>query len=197
MSTKFLLSLSALGGISMAFAVSTASAQESVSVLGVTPAEHCAAAAATAGKTGTAGLTSLEVCNEAVASRDLVQQEVGVARLNRGVVHLARAEYEAAISDFSAAIKDGVNPAIALNDRGAAESALHQYVAAQADFTQALEQKPEHPETVYFNRALTYEDQGDLKHAYQDYRKAAAANPTWDKPTKELARFTVSRPSMS
>jgi hypothetical protein len=40
---------------------------------------------------------------------------------------------------------------------------------------------------------MAYEDQGDLKHAYIDYRKAAELNPSWDQPARQLARFNVDR----
>ena len=44
-----------------------------------------------------------------------------------------------------------------------------------------------------FNRAMAYEDNGDLKNAYLDYLEAAELNPAWDQPARQLTRFNVRR----
>jgi tetratricopeptide (TPR) repeat protein len=109
------------------------------------------------------------------------------------VLHLARGEHDQAIADFDQALKAQPSLAIAYNDRGIAQAALHHYSLATSDFTQALALKPAHPEQILFNRAMAFEDQGDLKKAYSDYRSAAELAPSWDQPRQELARFNVSR----
>jgi hypothetical protein len=38
---------------------------------------------------------------------------------------------------------------------------------------------------------MAREDAGDLVGAYLDYRQASQLDPAWDRPKKELARFTV------
>ncbi len=196
MSIKYLLAATLVGGIGMTVGQAGASAQ-SVSVLGISPMQHCAEAAAAVEAGGKATDQNIETCNQVVHGSQLVPVERAVTLLNRGVLHLARSENELAIADFDGALKISDDLAEAYDDRAIAESALHRYPAAEADFSRALALKPAHPEMVYFNRAMTDEDAGDMKQAYLDYRAAATANPAWDKPAKELARFTVAHPAGS
>ena len=194
MAKKIIFALIAISTTSLAtIAPAPARADGSSVVFGSRPTDECAAAAAAARSAGTANKGQLGLCNQAVIWAKFQPLDHWAALLNRSVLHLARAEYSAAISDINYAIKQGADLPDALNDRGAAEAGLHQYQAAADDFTQALAAGVKHPEVVYFNRALVYEDLGEMKQAYLDYRKAAEINPRWDAPAKELARFTVGR----
>ena len=192
MAKKYIFALIAMSATALsAIAPTPAKADGSRVVYGVRPTDQCAAAAAAARSTGTATKGQIGLCNKAVSWAQFQPLDFWPALLNRGVLHLARTEYAAALTDINYAIKQGADLSDALNDRGAAEAGLHQDRAAADDFTQALAAGVSHPEVVYFNRALTYEDLGDMKRAYLDYKKAAELNPQWDAPVKELARFTV------
>jgi tetratricopeptide (TPR) repeat protein len=176
-------------------AAGQASAQDARTVLGPTYLEDCARAASD--HAAKVGIDLVQTCSKAIAESHATKGEQASAFLNRGVLRLARGEHEQAIADFDMALKIQPNLSVAYNDRGIAQSALRRFAKAEADFTQALALSPSHPEQVLFNRAMAYEDLGDLKRAYLDYRKAAELAPSWDKPAKELARFSVSRPPVS
>ena len=195
MGTKLILSLSA-AGIAMAMGLAAASADD-LTPKGNNPGERCAAAADKAASTGMVGTADADACKQAVVWSHFVQEAAPAALVNSGILHLARSEYAEAVSDFNAAVQAGADESAVLNDRAIAETGLHQYAAAVADYTKALAQKPDHAERIYFNRAIAYEEQGDLKNAYLDYRVASQLDPSWTKATKELARFTVTHPSMS
>ena len=168
-----------------------AMAQESVTVLGPSLFQECGTAAATAQRTGHVGLNDIQTCDGAIGRSWSTVGETATAFVNRGTLHLVRGENDKAINDFTQAIKADPNLAAAYNDRGVALSATHHQADAIRDFTQALALKAENPDQVTFNRALAYEDSGDLKHAYIDYRKAAELNPSWEQPARQLARFNV------
>jgi tetratricopeptide (TPR) repeat protein len=60
----------------------------------------------------------------------------------RGILHLNRKKYAAAVSDFSRVIELDPENAVAWNNRGAAYIHLHQYDKAVADYTKAIKLKP-------------------------------------------------------
>jgi tetratricopeptide (TPR) repeat protein len=188
-----------IGAAVAIFAVAPrALAQDSVSVLGNTPAADCAQAAAIATAKGTASRSDLLICNQAIAwALREPPSSRAAAVLNRGVLHLARAEFDAAVADFNAALKIQGDLSEAVNDRGLAHMARRHLTDAVADFSTALDLKPAQPAKIYFNRAMAKEDLGDVKGAYFDYRKAAELDPAWETPKDQLKRFTVTHAGMS
>ncbi len=187
--SKFgMLSAAAIVGL---MAGAAAMAQESVTVLGPSQFETCSQAAAAAQRTGHVGVTDIDTCSQAIGHSWSTVGETATAFVNRGTLHLVRGENDKAINDFSQAINADPALAAAYNDRGVALSAAHRSADAIRDFSQALALKADNADQVVFNRAIAYEDAGDLKRAYIDYRKAAELNPGWDLPARQLARFNV------
>ena len=168
-----------------------AMAQESMTVLGPSLFEQCGTFAANAQRTGHVGNLDVQICTDAIRRSWSTAGETANAFVNRGTLHLVRGENDKAIKDFNHAIEADPNLAAAYNDRGVVLAAMHRQNDAIRDFSQALALKADDQAQVVFNRALAYEDQGDLKHAYIDYRKAAELNPGWDLPNRQLARFNV------
>jgi tetratricopeptide (TPR) repeat protein len=179
--------------------------------------EACATAAATAETQGSATDSQLATCTLAirlagggVAESELlahlrssirssstvvlpndVWDRVAVAYINRGLLHVARSEFDKAIADSSVALELDNRLPEAMINRGAALLQEHRPADAAADFSNALQLAPAHIERVYFDRAMAREDMGDIRGAYADYRQAAQLNPQWDQPKRELARFKV------
>jgi tetratricopeptide (TPR) repeat protein len=168
-----------------------ASAFDSVLPMDTDPMQQCSDYAARAGAGEVVAKRSVKACDEAVANAKGMKDELAAAYVNRSVINLAFARYDAALADSDAAIRIRADIAQAHINRGIALSAeKHSKEAGQA-FTDALALNPSHPEVVYFDRAMAREDGGDMKGAYLDYRKAAQLAPTWDTPKQQLARFTV------
>lgn len=188
MSKIGMLSVAAIVGV---MAGAGAMAQESVTVLGPTLFEECGNAAAAAQRSGHVGPTDIQTCGAAIGRSWSTVGETASAFVNRGTLYLVRGENDKAINDFTQAIKADPSLAAAYNDRGVALSATHHQADAIRDFSQALALKAQNADMVTFNRAMAYEDAGDLKRAYIDYRKAAELNPSWDQPARQLARFNV------
>jgi tetratricopeptide (TPR) repeat protein len=151
----------------------------------------CAVAAASAQARGAATDGDLAPCTMAVNLAGDDKGRLGAALTNRAVMHLARAEYAATIADSSAALEADGKIAEAFVNRGVALMLDGKPKDAVADITRGLALAPSHAERAYFNRAMAREDMGDFKGAYLDYREATKLDPTWDRPKKELARFTV------
>ena len=170
-----------------------ASAQESKMVLGPTLLEECNNAAAAAQRTGHVDVSDMQTCDAAITRSWMTAGEIANALVYRGTLHLTRGETDKAIRDFTLAIREDPGLASAYNDRGVALSSQHRQVEAIADFTRALALKAENTDRVLFNRAMAYEDSGDLKSAYLGYLEASQVNPAWDQPALQLARFNVRR----
>ena len=185
-----ILALAAVSAIGM-LPLKQASAGDSVLPLSPDPLEQCSSFAARAEAGGTVSNWSLNVCGNAIDRAKGTRDELAAAYINRSVIHLARQEYDAALADSDAAIRAKSSLPQAHINRGIALSAEKRNKEANQAFTDALALKPSHPEIVYFDRAMTREDDGDMKGAYLDYRKAAQLAPTWDTPKQQLSRFTV------
>ncbi len=154
-------------------------------------AYKCSLAAAAAEARGSATDGDLAICTMAINLSQDVKNQLAAALTNRGVMHLARAEYDATIADSNAALAVDAKMPEALVNRGVAHILAGRPKDAVRDLTHGLELGPAHPERVYFNRGMAREDSGDITGAYLDYRKASQLDPSWDRPKQELTRFTV------
>ena len=192
MSVKFGLASMIAGGALMLCAPAFATSPAPQSFSGAENAGFkCATAAASAQAKGSATEGDLASCTMAINLAADAKERLAAALTNRGVMHLARAEYAATIADSSAALQVDGRIAEALVNRGVALMLQGRLNDAVADISKGLDLAPAHAERAYFNRAMAREDMGDVKGAYLDYREAARLDPKWDRPQKELARFTV------
>lgn len=193
MSLKSWSSLSAGAILLLAAAPAfAASSWPSVSLLASGAADTCAAASAAAQENGRASDADLANCSRAVklAIHDGARAE---ALNNRSVLYYARANYDAALADNTAALKLNDRMAEGIVNRGSIFLMQHRAQAASVNFSRALEFNPAHPEKVYFNRALAREDVGDMAGAYADFAQASRLDPQWEQPKREMGRFTIQR----
>jgi tetratricopeptide (TPR) repeat protein len=136
-------------------------------------------------------LTALELCNSAMEEDFLTRHNRAATLINRGIILLYRGQYAEALADFDAAIEVQPDLAEAHTHRGVALVAYHDYRTAIEALTHGLSLNPEEPAKAYFNRAIAYEELGDIPNAYRDYRRAAELAPEWRPAQRELARFRV------
>jgi tetratricopeptide (TPR) repeat protein len=181
----------ATAGVISVLPVMKASAFDSVLPLSADPMQQCSDNAARAGSGEVVAKWSVSVCDQAVGRAKGMRDELAAAYVNRGVIHLALQQYDAALADSDAALRVNANIPQAHINRGIALNAEKRNNEASQAFTDALALNPAHAEIVYFDRAMAREDSGDMKGAYLDYRKAAQLAPTWDTPKQQLARFSV------
>jgi tetratricopeptide (TPR) repeat protein len=163
-------------------------ARASVTVIGGGLAEACSKAALS-GKTEA---RFERTCTDALETEMLSPRDRAGTFINRGVLKLRRAAFEAAIKDFNAAVS--LQPAMgeAYVNRGAASIGEHRYAESLQDLNKAISLGTEEPAKAYYNRALAYEGLDDVKSAYFDYQKAEELSPDWEAPKEQLVRFHVS-----
>jgi tetratricopeptide (TPR) repeat protein len=82
-------------------------------------------------------------------------------------------------------------------DRGATYIALQRYQDALNDINKGLELGAKKPHIAYYDRAIAQEALGNIRAAYQDYKKAVEIEPDFALATEQLSRFKVVRKDSS
>jgi tetratricopeptide (TPR) repeat protein len=183
---KRLIVGAALIGATLALASAAGAA---VTVIGGGLAEACANAAIT----GKSDRKFEDLCTQALSNEMLNSRDRAGTYVNRGVMKLRRANYDAAVIDFNQAVRIKPELGESYVNRGAAAIGQRRYAEGMSDLNKAIELGIEEPAKAYYNRALAYEGLDDAKSAYFDYQKAVELSPDWNAPKEQLVRFKVTR----
>ena len=183
---KRLIVGAALIGATLALA---SAASAAVTVIGGGLAEACANAAIT----GKSDYKFENLCTQALSTEMLKSRDRAGTYINRGVMKLRRANFDAAIVDFNQAVRIRPDMGEIYINRGAASIGQHRYAEGMSDLNKSLALGVDEPAKAYYNRALAYEGLDDAKSAYFDYQKALELSPDWNAPKEQLVRFKVTR----
>jgi tetratricopeptide (TPR) repeat protein len=164
-------------------------AAAAVTVMGNTDAQGCSEAA----YHERGDREALVQCSAALTEGPMDKRDLAGTYINRGVIYMARMEFEDARADFNQAIT--VDPSLgeAWVNRGAVDIINKRFKDGIDDINKGLGLGTEEPAKAYYNRAVAYEGIDDEKDAYLDYQQALTLEPDWDLPKQELLRFTVTR----
>lgn len=183
--TRVTLALLAAGAF---FAAEPAGAA-AITVLGNNAARLCYEAAEA---TTRASLNGLGDCDRALAEDPLSARDRVATHVNRGIIRVRKGDVQGSLTDFVRASQlDPNEPEAYLNRALVLTMRANQASEAVPLFTRALEKKTRRPALAFYGRAAANEDLGDLKAAYSDYTNAVSADPKWQAPKVELARFQV------
>ncbi|MDB5424696.1 MAG: hypothetical protein JWQ29_2112 [Phenylobacterium sp.] len=178
-----------VGAALTSFLAFAGAADAAVTVIGGGFAEACSRAAIT----GQSDHKVEELCTLALTDEMLNDRDRAGTFVNRGVMKLRRANYDAAILDFNQAVRIKPDLGESYVNRGAASIGQRHYAEGMTDLNKAIALGVGEPAKAYFNRALAYEGLDDVKAAYFDYQKALELSPDWDAPKQQLVRFKVTR----
>ena len=129
-------------------------------------------------------------CNAALS--DAVEPRHIIATyVNRGILRMRRGNLDGAISDFDEALRRDPNEPEAYLNRGTALLRRDQRSEAVAMFSQAINHNTRRPALAHYGRAMAHELLGNLRAAYDDYRRASELDPEWSAPREDLQRFRV------
>jgi tetratricopeptide (TPR) repeat protein len=134
---------------------------------------------------------AIQTCSHALASMTMSRRDIAATYNNRGLLLFARASYDAALRDFERGIDYMGDVGELHANRGAALLALGRWPQSIDSLSKGIELESAEVAKVYYNRAQAYEELGDAKKAYLDYRQASALKPEWEMPRLQLTRFTV------
>ena len=137
------------------------------------------------------GLEPVDVCTLATNSPDGAQSSVAGSYNNRGVLLFTQKDFPEALADFDMAIQLEPGLGLLYVNRGYTLTAMQRWEESIAAYTSGIELVAPELDKAYFNRAIAHEELGNIRQAYQDYKKAAELNPAWEEPRAELARFNV------
>lgn len=163
--------------------------QSSVLVIGDGDAKACERAAVR----GQSKPVHEEACTRALESEPLNVHDRAGTYVNRGVIKMRRAEWEAARADFEEATRVMPSMGEAYVNRGTTLIGLGRFQDGLSEIDRGLALGVRQPEKAHFNRAVAYEGLNDMKSAYFAYRQALELKPEWSLPRQELGRFKVSR----
>lgn len=173
--------------VALALAGTAGTAQASVMTVGGGFAESCYLAADSRNKTWQA----LDDCNRALQDEPLTLDERVATYVNRGILYLQRAAAAKAGADFDKALSmDPTQPEAWLN-KAILTVKFGRSADARPMVEKALELKTRRPALAYYVRGMVNEDSGNLRAAYNDYKRARDLEPKWNEPAIELARFQV------
>ena len=125
--------------------------------------------------------------------RESIVKWVSSAVSGTVVLRLRRGDTNGAMRDFDEATR--LNPAEpeAYLNRGNVLLRDEQVAQAIAQFDSAIERQTRRPALAHYGRAIAYEESGNLRAAYNDYRRASQLAPGWEVPRAELTRFRMVR----
>lgn len=135
----------------------------------------------------------MQYCNDAILEERTDLVRLVSTHVNRGILRLRRGDSAGAMRDFDEATR--LNPAEpeAYLNRGNVLLRDAQVAQAIAQFDSAIARQTRRPALAHYGRAVAYEEAGNLRAAYNDYRRASELAPSWDEPRAELTRFRVVR----
>ena len=166
----------------------SASAAEAVTRIGTSLAYTCYQAA----EEHVPSRLGLSACDIALAEELLDHDDRARTLVNRGILRVLAHDFAGAQADYDQAIRMLPTLGDAWIDRGmlyVRQGSKQEAAIVEIDKGLAIGSKD--PAVAYYGRALAYEALGKLNEAYRDYKAAAELKPDWDRPRKEMARFTV------
>jgi tetratricopeptide (TPR) repeat protein len=177
--------LAAIGALGIALCLSS-HAEAAMTVLGAGPAVDCFHYA----ESGLNLRDGISSCTFALDTA-LSPTDRAATFINRGLLKLSLHENDAAFADMNSGIEIAPNLGDAYVDRGAVSIALGHYDEALADLNKGISLEPHRPQIAYYDRAIVNEHNGDIRGAYEDYKKALDIAPDFAPAGQELKRFRV------
>lgn len=185
-----LRSLSAfVTGVISAGAFAALPAAAAVTVMGTGLAQSCYQAAEFNGD----AKDGINACNTALSEQALTLQDRASTYVNRGILRARIDDTAGALSDYDTALRLKPDLAEGYIDRGANFISLKRYQAALDDLNKGLTLGANEPHIAYYDRAIVHESLGNIRAAYEDYKKAVELQPDFALAIKQLQRFKVVR----
>jgi tetratricopeptide (TPR) repeat protein len=166
--------------------------QAAVTVLGNnTLAQSCYQAAEFGGDPA----PGIETCTFAVQNEPLTAADKAATYVNRGILRSRSGNPQGALEDYNLGLSIDGDLGEGYVDRGATYIVLQRYDDALADINKGIDMGAHRPQIAYYDRAIVHEAMGDIRAAYQDYKKAVELAPDFTLATEQLTRFKVVRKS--
>jgi tetratricopeptide (TPR) repeat protein len=167
-------------------AVLVSPSQAAITVLGTGMASNCYQAAEFGGDARAGVATCTGALDETLSVLDRAATYV-----NRGILEARIEASKDALVDYNTGLKLRPSLAEAYIDRGATFIAMRRYAEALQDIDKGIGLGARQPEVAYYDRAIAHEGVGDVRAAYEDYKKALEIQPNFALAADQLTRFKV------
>lgn len=167
-------------------AVLVSPSQAAITVLGTGMASNCYQAAEFGGDPHAGVVTCTGALDESLSVLDRAATYV-----NRGILEARIDDSKNALTDYDTGIRLRPDLAEAYVDRGATYIAVHRYAQALQDIDKGIGLGARQPEVAYYDRAIAHEGIGDIRGAYEDYKKALELQPNFALAADQLTRFKI------
>lgn len=164
-------------------------AQSAVTVLGNGLARACFETA----EYGGTPADGIAACSEALDQAAIPIHDRAATFVNRGILYSRIDAIENALKDYDAGLTLDPTMGEGYVDRGAAYIVLKRYDDALRDINKGIELNSNRLQIAYYDRAIIQEALGNVRAAYEDYKKAVEIEPNFALANEQLSRFKVIR----
>jgi tetratricopeptide (TPR) repeat protein len=168
-------------------AITTTQAHAAITVLGNGLARSCFEYA----EFGGIARDGVQTCNNAIEETALPVKDLAATYINRGILKSRTEDPEGALADYNKGLSLDAALGEGYVDRGAVMIVLRRYDDALADIDKGISLGSNRLEIAYYDRAIVQEALGNIRGAYQDYKKAAEIKPDFTLAIEQLSRFRV------
>jgi tetratricopeptide (TPR) repeat protein len=169
--------------------VAAPSAQAAVTVLGNGVAHSCYEFAEFGGNP----TDGINTCTFALEQTTLSVRDRAATFVNRGILRARREDADGALADYDRGLAMDASLAEGYVDRGAVMIVLRRYDDAVAEIDKGISLGANRLQIAYYDRAIADEALGNIRAAYEDYKKAAQIQPDFKLAVDQLSRFRVVR----
>ena len=141
-------------------------------------AQGCYRAAGIAARIHYSSRDEVENCTNALNRSAMSQRDRAATLTNRGIIHLALADFEKSVLDFNSALE--LKPELGEIHINIGNVYFHDKLYGEAinEYNHAIEKQTTKAHVAYINRGMCYEKLGDFDKAEQDYRNAMDTLPS-------------------
>lgn len=173
--------------IGAAAAIAATQSDAAITVLGNGTARSCFEFAEFGGNT----LDGIAACNAAIEQTPLTLKDLAATYINLGILKARGDDSNGALIDYDKGLSLDSELGEGYVDRGAVMIVLRRYEDALSDINKGITLGANRVQIAYYDRGIVHEALGDIRSAYEDYKKAAEIEPDFTLAQQQLSRFRV------
>jgi tetratricopeptide (TPR) repeat protein len=140
---------------------------------------------------GTDAKTGIELCDAAISQPDITPRDIAATMINRSILRTHSGDFEGAVADCTDGLRMDSALAEGYVDRGVAEIMLKNWSDALTDINKGIAMNTDKLDFALYDRGIVEEAMGNIRAAYDDYRKAVQISPDFDLAAHALLHFRV------
>ena len=164
----------------------SSSAQSMTVIGGNSYARDCYTSASVISRIHTESVNGVATCTRALEYGNLSTRDMLATYVNRGILYVAKNEFDRAASDYDTAVKLNPPSGEVYVNRGNLSFLKRSYTDAISEYSKAVDLGMDEIKVAYYNRAIVQERLRNFDAAEADYRRAIEADQDWFMPKAKL-----------